>query len=113
MEIKYDEHFKDDACVLVCGKRMYAKYSQRDTPLPLKRIERSWTIEILRPGTHRVFPIGITNQRVHTVHMRSQACVFLDYTEALEVAKGLLDTGNFSCVKIVENMYRSGSDLSD
>lgn len=113
MQIKYDENFKDDACVLVCGKKAYVKYTQRDAPMPIKGLERNWTLEITRPGFRGMFPIGITNQRVHTVNLRRKACVFLDYNEALEVAKGLLDTGNFSCVRIIENLYKAGSDLSE
>lgn len=113
MQIKCDENFKDDACVLVCGKKAYVKYMQHDAPLPVQGIDRTWIIEIIRAGAHFVFPIGITHQRVHTVKLRSKACIFFDYNEALDVAKALLDTGNFACVRIVETLHKAGSDLSE
>lgn len=101
MDIELNPHFKDDQCVLMCGKHAYAEHVKRETPQEIN-ITRTWFIKVQRPSLLRTEYICLHHMKASIVKERSRKTVFLCYEEAAELAEELLNSGNFKFVWIIE-----------
>lgn len=102
MKIEFNPHFKDDECVLYCGKQAYTNLNGRKDIKNKTPYRHTWYIRVLRRGTHRHYYVNLRNGRATLKSLQSYATRFCDYDEAFSIANAVMDSGNVLNAEIVE-----------
>lgn len=104
MQIELNPHFKPDECVLYCGNAVYATLQSRDEPVNVGGYVRMWKVRALRRGTNTRQYVKLNNCKAVLTAGVQNATLFASYTEADEISKRLMETGNVIEVDIIETL---------
>ena len=102
MKIELNPYFKPNESVLYCGNAVYATLQSRREPFAVKGYVRIWKVRALRRGTNTHYYAQMKNGTAKLVKGALFATAFPSYSEADEIAKLLMGTGNMLETEIIE-----------
>lgn len=102
MKIELNPYFKPNESVLYCGNAVYATVQSRGEPLAVEGYVRMWKVRALRRGTNIHYYAQMKNGTVKMVTGSMFATVFPSYSEADDIAKLLMASGNILETEIIE-----------